>query len=255
MTPLRTGVAAGLVSLLLVGAACSSDDPPDIAAPTEALRTGDDPSTDDTTDPLLGDTFHVAQATSDRLVVRTSAQEAADELITLAAADQVSGAIVCLVVQQAGDWLEVRLPTGPTDRTGWVAREDVTLSRHRFRMVVSRAQHTLTVYNGEIVALTAPVALGPDAPAAGARLFVKELVQPTDPAATFGPYAYGLSGAPNDRASFDAGAGVIAVHGTPATDLLGADAPSGAIGVEADVVTRLVDTIGLPLGTPVDVVE
>lgn len=255
MTPVRTGVAAGVVSLLLLGAACSSDDPPDLSAPSEALRTGDGETTDDTTDPLLGDTFHVAQATSDHLVVRTSAQEAADELVTLAATDQVSGAIVCLVVQQAGEWLEVRLPDGPTDRNGWVARDDVTLSRHRFRLVVSRAEHTLTVYNGEIVALTAPVALGPDAPAAGSRLFVKELVQPTDPATIYGPYAYGLSGAPNDRASFDAGAGVVAVHGTAAVDLLGADAPAGSIGIGADVVTRLVDSIGLPLGTPVDVVE
>ena len=37
--------------------------------------------------------------------------------------------------------------------------------------------------------------------------------------------------------------------------MLGTDVPAGSIGVGSDIVTRLVDTIGLPLGTPVDVVD
>ncbi|HEY6416123.1 MAG TPA: L,D-transpeptidase, partial [Acidimicrobiales bacterium] len=199
--------------------------------------------------------FHVAQATEETLVVRASAQEGADELVTLSATDEVSGKIICLVVQQVGDWVEVQLPSGPADRTGWIARDEVTLSRHRFRIEVSRSDHSLTLYIGEIVALSSPVALGPDAPPAGEHLFIKELVEPPDPAGPYRLYAYGLSGADNALEQFTDGAGVVGIHGTADPTALGAESAAGAIGVGDDIMTRLVDTIGLPLGTPVDIVD
>lgn len=257
MTRTRPGVAVAVVSLLLLGAGCSKDETPDLSLPGDATSSGDEATNedDDTADPLAGELFHVAQAAQDTLVVRSSAQESADELATLSAADATSGAIVCLVVQQVGDWVEVRLPSGPGDRTGWVARDDVTLSRHRFRIEVSLSAHTFTLYTGEIVALTAPVALGPDAPDAGDERFVIELVQPPDPAGPYGPYAYGLSGSDNELGKFTAGSGVIALHGTGDPTGLGGDVPYGSIAVGSDIVTRLADTIGLPLGTPIDIVE
>lgn len=263
MTRTRTGVVAAVVSLLMLGSACSGDDEPALSLPSDAGRSGADDQTsgedetgeDGAADPLAGETFLVAQAVSDRLVVRRSAQEGADELTTLAAADEVSGKVVCLVVQQVGEWVEVRLPSGPVDRTGWVERDDVTFSHHRFRIEVSRSAHTLTLFTGEIVALSTPVAFGPDAPPAGEELFIKDLVQPPDPAGPYGSYAYGLSGSDNDVADFTAGSGVVAVHGTGDPSSLGGDVPFGAIAVGGDIVARLVDTIGLPLGTPVDIVD
>ncbi len=48
---------------------------------------------------------------------------------------------------------------------------------------------------------------------------------------------------------------MVAVHGTGDPSGLGRDVRYGSIAVGGDIVTRLVDTIGLPLGTPVDVVE
>jgi lipoprotein-anchoring transpeptidase ErfK/SrfK len=254
MTRTRPWVAA-VVSLLLLGVACSGDNSPDLPLPDDRIG-ADDAATDEATeDPLLGETFHVAQAATEPLVVHTSAQASSDELVTLSAADETSGLVVCLVDQQVGDWLEVHLPSGPTERTGWVNRDDVTLSRHRFRIVVSRSQHTLTLYTGEVEALTAPVALGPDAPPVGADLFIKELVRPPNPAGPYGPYAYGLSGSRNERHDFAAGAGVVALHGTRNPAALGSDVPHGAIAVDNEIVTRLVDAIGLPLGTPLEIAE
>jgi hypothetical protein len=255
MTRTRLGVAA-VAWLLLFGTACSDDSKSDLALPGAASYPDDDADTTtaETSDPLLGEVFHVAQALDEQLVVRAAAQESADEVVTLDAADQVSGKVVCLVVQQVGEWVEVRLPSGP-DESGWVARDDVALSRHRFRIEISLADHLLTLYTGEIVTLEAPVALGPDAPAAGERLFVTALVQPPAGARPYAAYAYGLSGADNDLDAFRAGEGVVAVHGIADDDTLGGDMPSGAIGIADDVVTRLADAIGLPLGTPVDIVE
>jgi lipoprotein-anchoring transpeptidase ErfK/SrfK len=255
MTRTRPGVAAAVVSLLLLGAACSSDDTPDLSLPDDATAAGDDETTDDASDPLLGETYHVAQAATDPLVVRSAAQDGADELTTLAAADQTSGLVVSLVVQQVGDWVEIELPTGSGERTGWVARDDVTLSRHRFRLVVSRSEHTVTLYTGEVVALTAPIALGPDAPPAGERRFITELVRPPDPAGPYGPYAYGLSGSDNQLVNFTTASGVVALHGTGDPSTLGGTMPYGSIAMGSDIVTRLADTIGLPLGTPVEIVE
>lgn len=260
MTRLRLRVAAAAVSLL-VGVACSGDDPPDIPLPdataprADDLRDTDDDIAEEDTEPLSGDTFHVAQAAEGSLVVRSSAQETARELVTLSPQDEVSGQVVCLVVQQVGNWVEVRLPSGPTERTGWVARDDVTLSRHRFRIEISLSARTMTLYTGEVVAITAPIALGPDAPPAGERRFIKDLVQPPDPNGPYGTYAYGLSGSDNERDKFMASSGVVALHGTGDPSTLGGDAPNGSIAVGSDIVDRLVDTIGLPLGTPVTIVE
>ncbi|MFO7280166.1 MAG: hypothetical protein C0P77_007140 [Thermoanaerobacterales bacterium] len=257
MTRTRPGLAGALLVLLLA-LACSGGDDPDIAvpgeragAPEDAGEDADDPAVD----PLLGETFHVAQAVDDTLVVREAAQETSDELVTLSAADEPSGLIVCLVEQQIGDWLQVRLPTGPPDRTGWVARDDVTLSRHRFHIEVSLGERTLTLYTGEIEALSVPVAVGPDAPGAGEVRYIKELVQVPAQAPTYGRFAYGLSGSTTTLEALTAGEGVVAIHGTPDESRLGGAVDRGAVAVGDDILTRFVETIGLPLGTPVRFVE
>jgi hypothetical protein len=257
MIRLRRGVAAA-VALLLVGVACSSSkDELDLGPPDGVTRPADDAdSTDDTVPTRAGQTFHVAQAVDAQLVVRASPQDGADVIATLATTDRLGGSIVCLVSQELGDdWVQVVLPTSARGATGWVARDDVTLTRHRFRIEVARGPHTLTVYSGDDVALTAPVALGPDAPPAGARLFVTDLVRPAAGAVgPYGMYAYDLSGPAPDLTAFVSGRGVVAVHGTTDPATLGGDAPLGAIAVDAAVVSAMVETIGLPLGTPVDVV-
>lgn len=253
----RLGVAVA-VAMLVLGGGCSDDESPSLSLPDASVAADDttnDESADDEADPLQGEPVYVAQAVDSTLVVRSAAQENAEELVTLEAEDELSGAIVCIVVQQLGDWLEVELPSGPTDRTGWVARDDVALSRHRFRVEVSLSEHTLTLYTGEIVALTTPVAIGPDAPEAGDELFIKDLVQTPDPAGPYGTLAYGLSGSDNEQTKFTSGSGVVAVHGTADPSALGRDVPYGSIAVGPDIVTRLSETIGLPLGTPVAIVE
>ena len=255
MTRLRPGVAAAVVWSLLLGAACSGEDEPDLSVPSDVASGVDDADETDGSDPLMGETFHVAQAVDDELVVRTAAQDGADELMTLAADDEVSGKVICLVSQQVGEWVEVHLPSGPAERTGWVAREDVALSRHRFRIEVSLSTYTLTLYTGEVVALTTPVAVGPDAPPAGEELFIKDLVKTPNPSSPYGAYAYGLSGSDNELDDFTTGNGVVAVHGTADATALDGDSPYGAIAVGDDIITRFVETIGLPLGTPVDILE
>lgn len=276
MTLTRLGVAAAVVALAL-GTGCSGSDEADLSLPDGTVPSSDDTGTagdgaagdeageeagdegeeagDDAASDREGEAFVVAQAVDPTLVVRAAAQAEADEVVTLSAADEVSGKIVCLVVQQIGSWVQVELPSGEGERRGWVARDDVTLSKHRFRIEVSLSDHSMTLYTGRLAAFTAPVGLGPDAPEAGESLFIKDLVKTPDPTSPYGEYAYGLSGSDNDRDAFITGNGVVAVHGTADPSGLGDDVRYGSIAVGAEYVTRMVDTIGLPLGTPVEIVE
>jgi hypothetical protein len=260
MTRLRPGaVVVVLVLGTVLGLGCSGSDEPDGSEAGAVTSPADDPS-DVSTDGARGDDaddpdlVYVAESLDSRLVVRGAAQSDARELATLRADEQVSGRITCLLVQQVGDWVEVVLPV-ELERTGWVERDEVAISRHDFRIEVSRGDHELTLTMGDAAELTAPVALGPDAPAVGSELFITELIEPPTGADVYRRYAYGLSGSENDLAAFRAGDGVVAVHGVANADALGRDVERGSIGVGRDVITTMVDVHGLPLGTPVMIVE
>jgi hypothetical protein len=260
---LRAGaVAAAVASLLVMGACSSSGDgdrpmpsttPP--GAATADGATGEAAAADG--GPAAGtigtgDDIVVAESTA-TVELHTSPQ--ATSPFTAMDADPTSGRNVFLVVGELGDWLHVRPPTGDGREQAWVLRRQVTLSRHRFRIEVSRSAHTLTLRSGAIEALRVPVAIGPDAPPAGSRLFIKDLVTTPDPAGRFGQFAYGLSGSSNEPADFRSGSGVVAVHGTNAPHTLGTDVSTGSIAVNDGALVRMVETLGLPLGTPVDVVD
>jgi hypothetical protein len=267
----RKGLVRALAALTLVvvivpalGACAGGDDDDDaeVATPGDAPATRTPETTDDagpgettTTDDETGDaTSLVGQARGDSIGIWSTPDEVGQPDRTLRA-DEPSGHIVLLVKQEFGPtWLEVYLPTAPAGRTGWIRRDDVMLSRHRFRIEVARAAHTLTVYAGEVSALETPVAVGPDAPEPTDGLFIKELIQTPDAAGPYGRYAYGLSGSSSRAEDFQAGTGVVAIHGTNDEATLGQDVARGSLAIGADELDRLVSSIGLPLGTPVEIV-
>jgi lipoprotein-anchoring transpeptidase ErfK/SrfK len=55
--------------------------------------------------------------------------------------------------------------------------------------------------------------------------------------------------------SFAGGEGVIGIHGTNGPELVGTDVSHGCIRMLDADVTRLVTEFGLPLGTPVQILE
>lgn len=245
--------------LLLLGGCASGEDDPDLAAPPDSETTAGTGGLDETTTadsaPADDATTLVAQARGESIGVWSSPTEDDEADRTIRAADEASGQIVLLVKQELGPtWVEVYLPTAPSGSTGWVKRDDLTLSRHRFRIEVSRSTHTLTVYAGDVVALETPVAIGSsDAPPVGSGLFIKDLIETPDAAGPYGRYTYGLSGSSNRIEDFEAGAGVVGIHGTDDEGSLGDDVPTGSVAIRADALDRLVGSIGLPLGTPVEI--
>jgi lipoprotein-anchoring transpeptidase ErfK/SrfK len=162
--------------------------------------------------------------------------------------------VVFLVKDESQGRLEVFLPNPPKGRTGWIDADAVTLSSVSFRIEVSLGRHRLTVFNGSSNVLDEAVAVGVDHPAIGDFYYLKELLQPPDPDGPYGAYVYGLSGYATDLSGFGAGTGVVGIHGTADPDSIGQDTDQGSIALAADVLARLVDDLGLPLGTPVEVI-
>jgi hypothetical protein len=260
----RKGLAvagsAAAVALLALGACAGDDDEPDVATPSESRSTEttaeSEPSgATDASAPEEG-TSLVGLAKGDSISVWTTPNDADEPARALRAADEPNGQIVMLVKQELGPtWLEVYLPTAPPGSSGWVRRRDLDLSRHRFRIEVARSTHTLTVYAGEVPALDTPVAIGPDAPQPATGLYIKSLLEPADATGPYGRYAYGLSGASSRAENFESGSGLVAIHGAGDSSTLGRDAGSGSLAIAGDELNRLVSSIGLPLGTPVEIVD
>lgn len=159
---------------------------------------------------------------------------------------------VLLVEETRTGWVKVLLPIRPNASRGWVRRNDVTLSTHRYRILVELARHRITVHEGTTVVLDAPIAVGTrDTPTPGGLFYLNVLLKPPDPNTVYGTYAYGLSGYSDTLTRFAGGDGVIGIHGTNDESVIGTDVSHGCIRMRNADIEVLVAR--LPLGTPVEV--
>jgi len=251
----RRPVVSALVGAFVVfstGAlvSCSSDEPsggPTIA-PEYSATTSTTIGADGAPPPR---TSYVAQVRGD---VEVWEHANSSDSTTLSSDQEGSDLVTFLVTDRRDDgWLEVLLPTSPAGTQGFVQEEDIFLSRHRYRIEISRSTFEMRVYAGPLEAVKTPVALGPDAPAAGTSTFIKELLAP-EFMNLYGSPVYGLAGADNSPEDFKAGTGVLAIHPVGVA-ALGKAAASGSIGVDPAILARLTSGMTLPLGTPVDFIE
>ena len=158
--------------------------------------------------------------------------------------------------QDGDERIEVYLPGEPAGDTGWVDADDVSLSAVPYRIQVGISGHRLKLFRDDEVILDEPVGAGcDDRVVPGTVYFVKELVDTRNPGGAYGTYAYGLSGSVTIRESLADGSGVTGIHGTNDPDSVGTDVTTGCIRVVNDVIERMVEEIGLPLGTPVEILE
>jgi lipoprotein-anchoring transpeptidase ErfK/SrfK len=213
-------------------------------ATAEATPAADGTATIATVTAEAVDVFDAADATEPSRVLR------ADEVVS------VPGQIpmTFLVDAEQGEWLRVHLPVRPNGSTGWLRAADVALSTTDLRVEVRLSEFRLEVHQGDDVVFEAPIGIGrQDVPTPGGVYYIKELLQPPVPGGTYGAYAYGLSGFSPVLEEFAGGEGVIGIHGTNQPDSIGTEASHGCIRLLDDDVTRLVEEVGLPLGTPVEI--
>jgi lipoprotein-anchoring transpeptidase ErfK/SrfK len=149
-------------------------------------------------------------------------------------------------------WIEVLLPIRPNGSTGFVAVDDVELTRNPYRITIDVSGFTLEVHRNEELVLSTPVAIGEgDTPTPLGDFYLIELLQPPTAGGPYGPYAYGLSGYSETLESFAGGEGVIGIHGTNRPELLGTRVSHGCVRVANEVITEMAGF--LPLGTPVSI--
>lgn len=259
MRTLIRRAAIATVTIALLGG-CGDDEASTTAATTTTA------STSTTTDVAEPTTTAVPAASPDGTVVARSEVDVIDVFAEEGSTDpgrrldrtaEVTGELVFVVEQRAagpdGRHL-VQLPVRPNGSTGWVRAADVSLTSHDYRIEVALGAHELRLFRAGAVLLEAPVGVGTgDTPTPGGTYYLKELLQPPEPGGPYGTYAYGLSGFSNELDSFAGGDAVIGIHGTNRPELVGSDVSSGCIRLTNDVIDRMVEEIGLPLGVPVSI--
>ena len=256
----RPLAAAALGLALLAGCAAGGRaGPADRAdAPTTTVADPSAPSpapapTTTTVPPAPEAAVRIARADG-ALTVRAEPDGAAPVVTELPATTVFGSPRALLVVDDAGEWVEVQVPQRPNGGTGWIERDAVELVAGAYEVTVRRADHRLSVTDAETgaVVLETPVAVGaPDAPTPTGTFAVVDRLQTPDPGGAYGPFALGLGGFSETLSEFGGGNGQIAIHGTDDPTSIGRDVSHGCIRVPNEVVLQLADL--LPLGTPVTI--
>ena len=159
---------------------------------------------------------------------------------------------VFLVNEVNGDWYNVYLPIRPNGTTGWVHADQVEIKTVSLHVMVDQSERLLTVFDGDEVVLTTPVAVGTDEnPSPNGYFYITDKLLTGNPSGAYGPVAFGISGFSDSLSSFAGGPGQIGVHGTNNPDSIGNAASHGCIRVNNEVILDLSEL--LPLGTPITI--
>lgn len=165
------------------------------------------------------------------------------------------GPLVFLVDELTeADRHRVLLPVRPNGSMGWVDVDDVDLERHNYAILVELSDFRFTLFDHEEVEFTTVVGVARDnAPTPDGVYYTTELLRPPTADSVYGAYAYGLSGYSETFEEFAGGPGQLGIHGTNDPDTIGSQVSSGCIRMRNDDIRFLVETVGLPVGVPVEV--
>ena len=155
-------------------------------------------------------------------------------------------------------WLRIRLPWRPNVAAGWVNAKNVVLQKTPWRIVVSRARRTLTLFRAGAPVRTVRVVVGKPSTPTPTGLFGIVWAIPWHPDDFLGSWVLELTAHSDVLQQFDGGDGTVGIHGRGGASLLdplGSALSHGCIRLANDSIDWLVRTIGryrLP-GTPVRV--
>ena len=149
-------------------------------------------------------------------------------------------------------WVEVSLPVRPNGSTGWVRENDLNLLVLDFKIFVDLSDRRLRLEQGDQVLLETEVAIGsPRNPTPTGEYYVTDVVQLSNPAGPWGPFALGLSAFSDTITEFNGGDGIIGIHGTNRPASIGQPVSLGCVRVPNEIATQLADLV--KLGTPVQI--
>jgi len=169
--------------------------------------------------------------------------------------------LLVLARPRAGDdrcWVLVRLPWRPNTATGWINANLVVVEKTPWRIEVSTASRTLTLFGAGRSVRTVSVVVGKPSTPTPTGLFAIAWAVPWNPNDFLGSWVLELTAHSDVLQQFDGGDGTVGIHGRGGTSLLdplGSARSHGCIRLANDSIDWLVQTVGaarLP-GTPVGV--
>lgn len=155
-------------------------------------------------------------------------------------------------------WVQVRLPWRPNGSAGWINVKKLALRPTPWRIVVSRAHRTLTLWRSGKRVRTVSVVVGKPSTPTPTGLFAIVWAVPWHPNDFLGSWVLTLTGHSDVLQEFDGGDGTVGIHGRGGTSLLdplGSASSHGCIRLANDSIDWLVKTVGQGRlsGTPVEV--
>jgi lipoprotein-anchoring transpeptidase ErfK/SrfK len=155
------------------------------------------------------------------------------------------------VTRPTGEWVHIRLPVLPNDRTAWVPRS--VLGGYHFvhtRLVVDRQRLTATLYDRGEPVFRAPVGIGRSAsPTPGGRFYVRDRLSGFGNT-FYGPVAFGTSARSAVLTDWPGG-GFVGIHGTNQPGLIPGRVSHGCVRLRNSDIVRLARL--MPVGTPVTI--
>jgi hypothetical protein len=155
-------------------------------------------------------------------------------------------------------WVRVRLPTRPNAASGWLRAEQVRLSPTVWRISVSRAARTLTLFRDGLEMRRLRTVIGAPATPTPTGLFSIIGAWRSPPRAFDGSWILPLTAHSEVLRSFEGGNGTVGIHGRGGASLrdpLGAARSHGCIRLANAAIDWLVRTVGAAqlAGIPVEV--
>jgi lipoprotein-anchoring transpeptidase ErfK/SrfK len=155
-------------------------------------------------------------------------------------------------------WVQVRLPWRPNDAAGWVNANRVSIEKSAWRIVVSTARRTLTLYRSGRPIRTISVVVGKPSTPTPAGLFAVVWTIRWHANDFLGSWVLELTAHSDVLKQFDGGDGTVGIHGRGGASLLdplGSARSHGCIRLANDSIDWLVATVGAArlAGTPVQI--
>ena len=155
-------------------------------------------------------------------------------------------------------WVRVRLPWRPNSAAGWINASLVVVKRTQWRIDVSKAQHTLTLFKAGKPIRTVSIVDGkPSTPTPAGQFAIAWAVK-WHPNYFLGSWVLELTAHSDILRHYDGGDGTVGIHGRGGASLLdplGSSLSHGCVRLANDSIDWLVGTVSanwLP-GTPVEV--
>ena len=145
-------------------------------------------------------------------------------------------------------WVQVRLPWRPNDASGWVDATQVILRPTTWRIVVSTAGRSLSVYRRGSLVRRLQVVVGQPSTPTPDGLFSIIGAWASPPNAFLGSWILPLTAHSDVLQQFDGGDGTVGIHGRGGASLLdplGSASSHGCIRVDNSSIDWLVDSIGV----------